>query len=193
MRRLPNFTLQYDSAKIPFLVSEYLRAQGNQDQAMEVSGKRMAQGQFTRSDFETVCRWKSPRKIGLLAENTDAQIRLAIDNARIASNPRDAVHSLVVLHGVGVKMATAILTAMFPDDHTVLDFRGLEALGVGNGESVNLYVLYLGECVRLARQYGVTLRDFDRANWQWSKLKSRSKTCAPACAVTERQPNAACI
>jgi hypothetical protein len=27
----------------------------------------------------------------------------------------------------------------------------------------------------MAAQYGVSLRDFDRANWQWSKDQSKTK------------------
>ncbi len=70
-------------------------------------------------------------------------------------------------------MASAILTAMDPERYTVLDVRALEALGVKDGDDIDLYVAYVEACRRLAKQYGVTLRDFDRANWQWSKRKSK--------------------
>ena len=72
----------------------------------------------------------------------------------------------VASQGVSVKMASAILTAMFPHKYTVLDFRSLDAIGVENFESIRLYLHYLTACKNMAKRYGVTLRDFDRANWQ---------------------------
>ena len=36
-----------------------------------------------------------------------------------------------------------------------------------------LYVLYVEACRRMAEIYQVGMRDFDRANWQWSKRKAR--------------------
>jgi hypothetical protein len=83
-----------------------------------------------------------------------------------------AVAVLTALHGVGIPIASAILTAVAPKRYTVFDFRALEALGVKNWtESVNFYIAYLNACRDLASRHGKTLRDFDRALWQWSKEK----------------------
>jgi hypothetical protein len=94
---------------------------------------------------------------------------------------KEAVNALITLDGVGVKMASAILTAIDPERYTVLDFRALEALNVKNSENVNLYVLYVDACRSMAKEYGVTMRDFDRANWQWSKRKSKLSAGATHC------------
>jgi hypothetical protein len=59
----------------------------------------------------------------------------------------------------------------------VLDFRALEALGVEDTDNVEFYVLYLEFCRSKANECGVKLRDFDRANWQWSKNKSKLTRC----------------
>ncbi len=71
-------------------------------------------------------------------------------------------------------MASAILTAINPERYTVLDFRALEAVGLDNNDDIDFYVLYVGACRRLAQNHGVTMRVFDRANWQWSKRKSKT-------------------
>ncbi|HTV57102.1 MAG TPA: hypothetical protein VMI06_19575, partial [Terriglobia bacterium] len=78
------------------------------------------------------------------------------------------------LAGVGVKMASAILTAIDPKRYTVLDYRALEALGTKNSDNVDLYISYVKACRSMAAQHGVCLRDFDRANWQWSKQRKNS-------------------
>ena len=85
-----------------------------------------------------------------------------------------AVAVLTTLHGVGIPMASVILTAINPDKYTVLDYRALESLGVDNGpDSIDFYIAYLNACRELARRYGKTLRNLDRAMWQWSKERAR--------------------
>ena len=91
------------------------------------------------------------------------------------------------LKGVGLKMASAFLTAMFPTLYTVSDIRASEALGQKDCSSLRYYVAYLTACRRMAAHYGVTLRNFDRANWQWSwekTQKNRKRRC--------RKPSTAC-
>jgi len=82
-----------------------------------------------------------------------------------------------------VKMASAILTAMFPTLYTVCDFRASDALGQEDFSSLRYYIEYLEACQRLAAQYGVLLRDFDRANWQWSKKYGKNSKKVKCCAA----------
>ena len=66
-------------------------------------------------------------------------------------------------------VASAILTAIDPERCTVIDFRALEALGKKtNDRSVNFYLSYLDACRTLAEEHQVSLRNLDRALWQWS-------------------------
>src|SRR6266568_1365539 len=169
----PDFHLQYDPTDIRKLAAEYMETSADQDRAMEDAGRRIAGGDLTRSNLEAIYRWKSARRIRLLGDNTDAEIEQALKAAVGAGDVKVAVCSLTSLAGVGVKMASAILTAIDPECYTVLDIRALEALGTGDGEDVDLYVVYLEACRTMAERFGVTLRDFDRANWQWSKRQSR--------------------
>jgi hypothetical protein len=173
---MPNFQLQYDPADIPRFAAEYMAASAAEDRKMEEAGKRVAGGDFSRRCLEAICRWKSARRVGLLDNNTDVEIKQALRQAIAAAGIKQAVCSLTKLAGVGVKMASAILTAIDPARYTVLDFRALEALGQGDSDDVDFYVLYVDACQRMAKGYGVTLRDFDRSNWQWSKLKGEPFT-----------------
>ncbi len=85
------------------------------------------------------------------------------------------------LSGVQVPVASAILTVMYPDKYTVIDFRALEALGVVRyTASISLYVEYLAYCRALARKCDVDLRTLDRALWQWSKEGARPRRPMPS-------------
>jgi hypothetical protein len=186
-RTLPiNPQLQYDHADILKLSAEYLatlykgRTAADWDQEMEDAGRRIVNSAATRKNIEQVYRWKSHRRMDLFVQNADEQIAEAVTGAIAAKTPREAVESLTRLEGVGVKMASAILTSMFPELYTVCDFRASEA-GVKDGNDVDFYVAYLDACRRMAKEYGVTLRDFDRANWQWSKNKEKDKERRARC------------
>lgn len=179
------FQLRYSPADIPRFAAEYLaevtqgRTGAQWDQEMENAGKNIVNGSGTRNDANTIYRWKSRRRMDLFRRNSDAEVAQALKDAIGARSVRKALDALTQLEGVGVKMASAILTALFPNRYTVLDVRALEAFGLGNGDSVRLYLLYLRACRNMARKYGVELRDFDRANWWWSaKIKRGRSACS---------------
>ena len=168
----PNFQIKYNPADIPSLAAAYMKTDKGEDQKMEDAGKRVRDGDYSRANLETICRWKSVRRIALLSDNTDEDIKQALEGAIKALDVKKAVDSLTALAGVGVKMASAILTAIYPERYTVLDFRALEALGVEDREDVDFYIQYVEACLSMAKKFGVTLRNFDRANWLWSKSRS---------------------
>jgi len=145
---------------------------------MEEAGRRFANGPFNLADVGVIVEWKSPRGMDRFklksAEEVEAAIRQAIE-ATETGDVRRAVKALTKLAGVKLKMASAILTAMFPTLYTVCDFRASHALGVKDSSGLRFYIAYLAACREMAARYGVSLRDFDRANWQWSKDQSKRK------------------
>ena len=193
---LYDFRLQYDPALIPELAAKYLRTPykggtaGDADRLMEEAGRRLVNGPFNLADAETIVNWKSPRRMDRFRLNSAKQVEAAIREAIEATEAGDvrrAVKALTRLAGVGVKMASAILTAMFPTLYTVSDFRASAALGQKDSSSLRHYVAYLAACREMAALYGVSLRDFDRANWQWSKdqTKKKMKKCEEWCWANE--------
>lgn len=98
------------------------------------------------------------------------EIRDALRLAMSAETIRAAIAVLRGLGGVDIPVASAILTAINPKRYTILDFRALEALGSSpSSYTINFYLEYLDYCRALADENGVTLRELDRALWQWSK------------------------
>jgi hypothetical protein len=193
-RPTPKFQLSYDPSDITRFAADYMaspykdRTAADEDREMEEAGSRIVNGAFSSRDVQTIYRWKSARRMDLFAKNTDAQIEQAVLNAIAAKTPGEAIAALTCLSGVGVKMASAILTAMFPKLYTVSDFRASAALGVKDGNDVNFYIAYLEACRSMAEQYGITLRDFDRANWQWSKGRSKPSGAKPFCRQGTTRP-----
>jgi hypothetical protein len=82
-----------------------------------------ARGTFTRAEFTRMCRWKSPRAQHLWRANSAARIR-AVSRAILATrSERRRMELLTSLRGVGVPIASAILTLLDPRRYGVLDIR----------------------------------------------------------------------
>lgn len=134
--------LQYDPVLIPELAAKYLRTPyksvtaADADRLIEEAGRRLVNGPFHIEDAKTIVEWKSPRRMDQFNLNSldrdEAAIRQAIEATK-AGDVQGAVKALTKLVGVKVKMASAILTAMFPTLYTVRDFRASHATGVKDG------------------------------------------------------------
>jgi hypothetical protein len=102
-------------------------------------------------------------------EDVASVLRFAIEAVDKSGNTERAFRELQSLKGIGLPVASAILTAIFPDRFTVIDIMALRALSVPEGTpmSMPLYLRYLAFCGSQAERLGISLRDMDRALWQW--------------------------
>jgi hypothetical protein len=80
-------------------------------------------GHLTRSQFLTICRWKSPRSIRHCMKNSPHRIRRQSAAALASRNERARFEALTALDGVGAPTASAILTLIDPRRYGVIDIR----------------------------------------------------------------------
>lgn len=132
------------------------------------SGKAIIAGSNCVENLIAIATWKSQRRAALIRHNEQSAIADALDVAREDSPAiRTKLEKLVSLSGVGVPMASAILTAMYPETVTVIDRRALDSLGVTHPNNlIAIYEDYLGFCISKAAEFKMTLREFDRALWK---------------------------
>jgi hypothetical protein len=142
---------------------------------------------LTVEGLQAIMDWKYPRgkTRGFAAKNDPEAVVETTREAFAASDPIDAVSTLYRLHGVGVAMASAILTSFDPLRYTVIDVRAwnaLERLGLieplglsGLGDRLGYfetYAAYLRACTQLADDAGVSLRSLDRCLWTLDACRS---------------------
>jgi hypothetical protein len=114
-----------------------------------------------------------------LIGNSSESIRMALG---VAASPHAstelAVHALVELRGVDIMIASAVLTAIYPERYAVLDHRALEALGHARHDvkfysEYNATLRHLAECGMVKAQEDLpaptALHALERALWQWSR------------------------
>ena len=169
----PQFTPQVTLEEATKLSSDYDSAADGS--ALE-AGQKIKSGDYSRIHLETIFKWKTKnRGKSRLARNTDSEIADALWLAATAKEPRSAIAVLTGLSGVDTPVASAIATVIHPDTHTILDFRALETLGNRSPDrSMTFYLNYLAFCTNLAAEWKMSLRQLDRALWQWSADRSVS-------------------
>lgn len=173
MRSL-NFQLMFPIETVQYWADRY--AYRKADTRAFEAGKKIREGDYSRSNLQEIVNWKSERRKALIADNSDGEIRDALTLALLAKEPRSALAVLMGLSGVALPMASAILTAIDQDTYTIADYRAMEALGEPDADYYNLNMYlhdYLPMCRRLAAEAGVSLRTLDKALWTWSEKNPR--------------------
>lgn len=135
----------------------------------DLAGARR-RGSFSRAEFIRMCRWKSPRARRLWQTNSPGRIR-SVSRAVLATrNERRRMELLTGLAGVGVPMASAILTLLDPRRYGVLDIRAWQLLFAihsvdtnrrGQGFTIAQWEDYLAALRHHARRLGVGARTIE--------------------------------
>ena len=130
-------------------------------------------------DFFAIVTWKSNRtktKIKKGLDDAGKTVQELMTEVAQAKTSRDKVEVLLPVWGIGLAMASAILTVCYPETFTVLDYRAWDVL---EGASLpglpdhypatpDEYLDYCAVCRQLAERVGMRLRDLDRALWAMS-------------------------
>ncbi len=146
----------------------------------EIGLNARRRGWYERQEFLDVVRWKTKgRGIGRAQRNQADFVMAATQMGFLAAHPAVAVAALTSLAGVQVPVASALLTASYPDRYTVTDFRSQESIvdwgGNRSYSTLRDYVGYIDTCCEQASRLGVTMRQLDRALWAYSKWPDRRR------------------
>lgn len=130
-----------------------------------------ARGFVCKSELLVVADWKSPRRRNLIAEADEGLIVEASQLALTAASEELRIGILALLPGVGYPTASVILHFFHADPYPIIDFRALWSMGFPDPPSYtfSFWSEYVLACRKLASRAGVSMRDLDRALWQYSK------------------------
>ena len=136
---------------------------------------------WTWDDLEWIVRWKTSRSIGYFERNDRDTVDKAIHNVMETSSLRQKVGLLIELSGIQVKMASAFLLFMNPEEYTVMDWRAADVLHnegylrspISDDPSVDEYEEYVQACQSVADHFEVDLRTLDRGLWVLGGKRSK--------------------
>lgn len=81
------------------------------------------------------------------------------------------IEFLTLLEGVKYSVASILLHFAFPDEYPILDFRAVWSLGMEkpSSYSYDFWCNFVQVMRRASENYGVSIRDLDKALWAYSK------------------------
>ena len=148
-------------------------------------------GFLFKKEFISICEWKTTRQRNKYQENSEADIvKITTEVISMHPNIKEQIDRLTQLKGVGVPVASAILTAIFPKYYCVLDYRAWRALlwvmsapfsfnnyrefseimdKFRNYASKESYMEYIKKVRKLAVAYSMTPRKIEEALWMYDK------------------------
>jgi len=168
--RMAAFEIRFDGGQIGELASRYSYA-GENRVINELSPRVRAQGHLTLGDLREICAWKSSRIGRRVERNRNEEVVELTGMAFRGETERARIGPLRLLEGVGWPTASVILHFCHEDRYPILDRRALWSLQVvvPSSFTFEFWTGYVGACRLLSDQFGVSMRDLDRALWQHSK------------------------
>lgn len=170
------FNLRMDKRLITQYAAKYLednanRPEEDQDQYIEKTLEQTAsRGYLTKEEYLILYRWKSQRTLPLAKKTKKELVEEATRAAFAAKNEEVKIGVLMILPGVQMPVASTILHWVFPNRYPLLDFRALWTLGIDKPPTYNFafWEKYVIACRSIAAEAKVSMRDLDRALWQFS-------------------------
>ncbi len=169
---LSQFRLRFPEDQIPYWAARYSYA-SDADLEEKIGPRSRENRYFTKPDFLAICRWKSPRIIRLCEDNSEEFIRCVTESALTTPCEELRIKAPTLLRGVQWPVASVLLHFAHEDPYPILDFRALWSLGwdLDSQRDFNFefWFAYVQFCRNLAHKSGVSMRELDRALWQYSK------------------------
>jgi len=171
---MTRLALRFPGNRIAYWASRFADA-SNDEPAVAIGSRMRANGFLTRADLLLLSAWKSPRSRRHVARNEEGFVRAATQTALSTGDERLRIEVLTLLQGVDWPTASVILHFGHSDPYPILDIRALWSLGVASppAHDFPFWWDYTTLCRRLAQRHSCTMRDLDRALWQYSKERQR--------------------
>jgi len=150
-------------------------------------------GYLLKKEFQSICEWKTLRQRRKYELNDEDKIKEASSKAMDhRQSTEEKVIALRSLKGVGVPVASALLTVIYPEDFCVIDYRAWRALiwlsspkieeyegysllldKVRKSDDLGSYMEYLGKVRNIAKHNQMTARKIEMALWKFDKKRGK--------------------
>lgn len=169
MKREP-WSLPFDRSKVGYWADKY--PDTPKDELLVAAlGSVKERGAIALDELLEIVRWKSTRALPRAMRNDPDQVTELSRAALSTAHERLRIEYLRALHGVEWPMASVVLHFIHREKYPVLDVRALRALGVEQPSTYTyeFWMKYVLVTRDASERFGVTMRDLDRALWQWDK------------------------
>ncbi len=144
---------------------------GKEFELEQLADKIQKTGSLSKDNLRLIAQWKSPRSAGNVEKNSETYIKEITSFVFSTDDERARIQTLTILDGVLWPTASVILHLFHTDPYPILDFRALWSANteVPKQYSYDFWESYVHFCRKIAKRNKVTMRNLDRAMWQYSK------------------------
>jgi hypothetical protein len=162
--------LRFPETEISAIAARYTYPR-EESELIDLRSTVQRQGHLTLAQLRRLAKWKSPRNAGRIDRNTEAYVKEISGFALSAVNERSRIESLTLLDGVLWPTASVILHLFHRENYPILDFRALWSVrtNVPAIYSFEFWTSYVKFTRRIAARVPASMRELDRALWQYSK------------------------
>jgi len=143
-------------------------------------------GELTPSDFFAIVFWKrKPSGVKIASEWSGPSIEEITKEFYNAKTREEKLDKLRSIKGVGIAIASAILSVCYPEEFTILDYRALNSLWKKEEQKCSIsnlpkkaekfkysdYFNYVDICKEVWKSHSSSLREFDRSLWAMDWLE----------------------
>ena len=124
-------------------------------------------GHMVLDDLRAIAKWKypGPKLLSLVEENTSDEVAEITRVSFSATTERLRVGALLALRGVDWRMASVILHFAFPGHYPILDERVMRAIDRPRRFNFDSWIQVTKFLREKSMEFGVTMRELDRALW----------------------------
>ena len=142
-----------------------------EQQLLRWRGSVQSAGHLKKSQLRSLAEWKAPRSAGNVEDNAPSFVHEVTRFALSTDNERARIEALTLLSGVQWPTASVVLHFFHTDKYPILDFRALWSLGIEQPSqyTFDFWKHYVSVCRHLSRRHSVSMRELDKALWQFSK------------------------
>ena len=164
--------LQFSEAEIGYWASVYrgartLREREREEYLIGLADEIQERGEMMSEELRDVQRWKSRRRITLLDDNTDSEIRAITRDAFDATDDWKKLSLLRRLEGLGVPRASVVLHLYDKNPFPMADKYAKKSIGFSGSYTKRFWRSYCEFTRDIAKRNGVKMRTLDRALWAW--------------------------
>ena len=132
-------------------------------------------GWLERTEFLTICLWKSRRPKRLYDLNSDKEI---ISKSKVSFAEKDELKKIKILtelKGVQIPTASAILSVVNPDSYPIIDERCIQSLidlGIIKWKTIteNNWIEYLKIIRSLSKEKNKTAREIEKGLFAYNRI-----------------------
>lgn len=133
-------------------------------------------GWLNKSEFLTICLWKSRRPKKLYNLNSEEEVKRYTKLSFSENDEREKIRYLINLKGVRIPTASAILSVVDPKRYPIIDERCIQSLNdlkIINWKTIteNNWLAYLKIIRNLAEKYKKDAREIEKGLFAYNRIK----------------------